>query len=212
MDLSRLYRRAPVGLLGAALALSIAACGGGGSSAKPAAAPPAGSNLTLAAGPVQVEASGTPGTLAAADQAAIIATLRKYVTVATIDPLHGKPVGNLSAVFTAPALASLTGANRDAAVDDGMPKATTTVTVKNPPVALTALSDPNGSINLVGAPLFLITDTKTATGPVHVVRTGEVMLSHDASGWKIASYKLTVDRTGTGLPTPTTSSTEKTAP
>jgi hypothetical protein len=212
MDLSRPWLRAPVALLGLALALLLAACGGGGGDARAATPAPAGSRLNLAAGPVQVAAAGTPGTLSDADRAAIIATLRSYVTAATIDPLHGKPVGNLAKVLTPQALASLTGTNRDAVVDESLPKATTTVTVKNPPVALTALGEPNGSINLVGAPLFLVVQTKASGGPVKVVRTGEVVLSHDAGTWKIASYKLSVERTGAGLPAPSKASTEKTAP
>ncbi len=212
MDFSRLCLRAPVVVVGAALALSLAACSGGGSTAKAKAPAPAGSELTLAAGPVQVQAAGTPGTLSDADRSAIIATLRTYVTAATIDPLHGKPVGDLSKVFTPEALAALTGPNRDAAVDDGMPKATTTVTAKNPPVTLTALSDPTGAIDLVAAPLFLDVHTKASGGPVRVLRTGEVMLQQTGGAWRIASYKLTVDRSGTGFPTPTTSSTEKATP
>src|SRR5664279_3141175 len=199
MDLSRRCLRAPVLLVGAALALSLAACSGGGSAAKAKAPSPSGSKLTLAAGPVQVQAAGTPGTLSDADRNAIITTLRTYVTAATIDPLHGKPVGDLSKVFTPEALAALTGPNRDAAVDDSMPKATGTVTAKNPPVTLTALSEPSGAINLVAAPLFLDVTAKTAGGPVRVVRNGEVLLTHAAGAWKISSYKLAVDRTGAGL-------------
>jgi len=212
MDLSRRCLRAPVLLVGAALALSLAACSGGGSAAKAKAPAPTGSKLTLAAGPVQVQAAGTPGTLSDADRNAIITTLRSYVTAATIDPLDGKPVGDLSKVFTPEALAALTGVNRDAAVDDGLPKATGTVTAKNPPVTLTALSDQTGAIDLVAAPLFLDVHAKASGGQLRVLRTGEVLLQQTAGTWKIASYKLTVDRTGAGLPSPTTSSTAKATP
>jgi hypothetical protein len=210
MEFSRRGLRAPAVLLGTVLALSLAACSGGGSDAKAKAPAPAGSTLTLAAGPVQVQASGTPGTLSDADRAAIITTLRKYVTAATIDPLHGKKVGNLSMVFTPEALAALTGPNRDAAVDDSLPKATGTVTAKNPPVTLTALSEPSGAINLVAAPLLLQVNAKTPAGEVRVVRTGEVLLTHAAGAWKIASYKLAVDRSGAGIAAPTTSSSKAT--
>jgi hypothetical protein len=210
MKSSRPGLRAPIVLLGAALALSLAACSGGGSDTKAKAPAPAGTTLTLAAGPVQVQAAGSPGTLSDADRNAIITTLRTYVTAATIDPLHGKPVGDLSKVFTADALAALTGPNRDAAVDDSMPKASGKVTAKNPPVTLTALSEPSGAINLVAAPLFLQVSAKASRGSVRVLRTGEVLLTHDAGTWKISSYKLSVDRTGAGLPVPTTSSTKAT--
>jgi hypothetical protein len=210
MDFSRRGLRAPTVLLGVAFAFALVACSGGGSDVNAKAPAPAGAKLTLAAGPVQVQAAGTPGTLSDADRDAIIATLRKYVTAATIDPLHGKPVGNLATVFTPEALAALTGPNRDAAVDDSMPKATGTVTATNPPITLTALSEPSGEINLVAAPLLLQVDAKASGGQVRVLRTGEVLLTHDAGTWKIASYKLTVDRTGAGLPAPTTSSTKAT--
>ncbi len=162
---------------------------------------------------MKVAAAGTPGTLSDGDRDAIIETLRSYVTAATIDPLHGKPVGDLAKVFAPQALASLTGVNRDAVVDDGMPKATDNGHGQEPsgrahraqrPERLRSTSSGHRSSSIV--------QTKAPGGPVKVLRTGEVVLSHDAGTWKIASYKLTVDRTGAGLPAPSTASTEKTAP
>ncbi|HEY3722068.1 MAG TPA: hypothetical protein VGN59_01780 [Acidimicrobiia bacterium] len=212
MELSRPGLRAPVAVACAVVALALAACGGGGSDPKAAAPSPAGTKLTLTPGAVQVAAAGNPGTLSDADKTAIMATLRRYIVAATIDPLHGKPVGNLDQVFTPAALAALIGPNRDATVDDGVPKATSTVVAKNPPVPLTALSDPSGAIGLVGASLFLDVNAKASRGPVRILRTGDVVLSHDGGAWKITSYRLSVARTGTGLPEPTTSSTGSTAP
>ena len=212
MDLSRPGLRAPVTVVCAVVALTLAACGGGGSDPKAAASSPAGTKLTLTPGAVQVAASGNAGTLSDADKTAIMTTLRRYVVAATINPLHGKPVGKLDHVFTPAVLTALIGPNRDAVVDDGMPKATRTVVAKNPPVPLTALSDPSGAIGLVGASLFLDVNTKTSRGPVRILRTGDVVLSHDGGAWRITSYKLSVQRTGTGLPEPTTSSTGSTAP
>ena len=211
MDLSRPGLRAPVAVACAVVALALAACGGGGSDPK-AAAPPAGTNLTLTPGAVQVAAAGNPGTLSDADKTAIMTTLRRYIVAATIDPLHGKPVGKLDQVFAPAALAALIGPNRDTVVDDGMPKATSTVVAKNPPVPLTALSDQSGAIGLVGASLFLDVNAKASRGPVRILRTGDVVLSHDGGVWRITSYRLSVARTGTGLPEPTTSSTGSTAP
>jgi hypothetical protein len=213
MDSAPRCLRAPALVLIVLLAIGLAACSGGDDAkAAPKTKAPTGSTLKLTAGDVQVEAAGTPGTLSDADRAAIIERLRTYVIAATIDPLHGKPVGNLSTSFTPDAAAGLTGANRDAVVDEGMPKATTTVKVTTPPVPIVALSDPTGAIDLVGTTLFLDVNTKASGGPVRVLRSGEIVLKRDAGSWKISSYKLSVNRTGAGIPTPTTSSTEKSAP
>jgi hypothetical protein len=192
--------------------VALAACSGGDDAAAKKTPVPAGSTLDLTAGAVQVEAAGPPGTLADADQQAIIETLKQYVVAATIDPLHGKKVGDLSKIFTAEAAASLQGPDRSAAVDEGMPKATAVVKAETPPVGMVALSDTAGVINLVGTTLFLDVNTKTAGGPVRVLRTGELVLKRDADTWKISSYKLSVNRTGSGLPASTPSSTEKSAP
>lgn len=208
MPTNRLPFRALAATLGASLALTLAACGGGGDGSKRVQAP-TGSSLELTAGDVRVEAAGTPGTLADADRAAILDTLRKYVVAATLEPLQGKPVGDLAPVFTAEASASLDGPDGAVATDEGLPKATAKVVAKAPPIGLTALSDQSGAIDLVGATLFLDVDTKASGGPIHVLRTGEIVLRRDAGTWKIASYKLSVNRTGAGVPAGTTSTPEK---
>ncbi len=43
------------------------------------------------------------------------------------------------------------------------------------------------------------------SGPVRVKRTGQLVLSRDAGTWKISSFKLAADRSGSGLGTTTTS-------
>jgi hypothetical protein len=202
-------------LLCVVLGVSLVACSGGGDDKKAVKAPaPAGSTLELTAGPVQVASAGPPATLADADRDAIIATLRKYVVAATIKPLHGKPVGDLAPLFTPEAAAAVAapGPNRATVVDEGMPKATKLVKAVAPAVPLVALSDQTGAINLVGASLVLDVNTKAKGGPVQVQRHGEIVFKRDANTWKISSYKLTVNRTGAGIETPTTSSTEKSAP
>jgi hypothetical protein len=211
MNFARRCLRAPVAAGCVALVIVLGACSGGGGDT-PKAAAPAGTTLKLDAGDVVVDAAGAPGTLAAADQDAIIETLRKYVIAATVDPMHGKKVGNLTAVFTADAAASLSGLNRASVIDDGVPKATSTVKAIAGPVTLTALSDQSGAIDMVGATLFLDVNAKARTGPMRVLRTGELIVKRDAGAWKISSYKLTVDRTGSGFPTPTSSSTGASTP
>jgi hypothetical protein len=215
MNSARRSLRAPIALLCAALAVSLVACSGGGDDKKAVKAPaPAGSTLELAAGPVSVDAAGPPGALADADRDAIIAALRKYVVAATIKPMHGKPVGDLAPLFTPTVAAALAapGPNRATVIDEGMPKATKLVKAVAPAVPLVALSDQTGAINLVGASLVLDVTTQAKGGPVQVQRHGELVFERNANTWKIASYKLTVNRTGAGLETPTTSSTEKSAP
>ena len=209
MPTARPSFRALVATLSAALLVVLAGCGGGGDEEKKATKTSTGASVTLTAGAVKVEAAGTPGTLADADKAAIVETLKKYVTAASVNPLEGKPVGDLTAIFTTAASASLQGPDGAAATDEGLPKATAKVVAKAPPVALTALSDPSGAIDLVGATVYLYVDTKAAGGPIHVLRSGELVLRRDAGAWKIDSYKLSVNRTGAGVTAATTPTTEK---
>jgi hypothetical protein len=201
--------RALTATLGAVLVVVLAACGGGGDEEAKPAKTPTGASIDLTAGNVTVEAAGTPGTLAEADKAAIVDTLKRYVTATSINPLQGKPIGDLAPIFTAGASASLQGPDGAAATDEGLPKATAKVVAKGPPVGLTALSDPSGAIDLVGATVYLYVDTKSAGGPIHVLRSGELVLRRDSGGWKIDSYKLSVDRKGAGVTAATTPTTER---
>jgi hypothetical protein len=204
----RAGRRALTLCVAGLLAVAVAGCGGGGgdADASSAEAPP-GSSLELVAGPVHVESTGNPGVLADSDRKAIVDTIRRYVIAATIDPLHGKPVGDLEPIFTPPAVAALAGLDRVAALDEGIPEATSDVKVTSNPLFLTALSDASGAINLVGSSLYLDAKTETERGPVRVKRSGELVLSRDAGTWKIASFRLSADRTGAGLRGMTTTST-----
>jgi hypothetical protein len=210
MPTARPSFRALAATLSAALLVVLAGCGGGGGDEeKQATKASTGASVTLTAGDVKVEAAGAPGTLADADKAAIVETLKQYVTAVSVNPLEGKPIGDLTPIFTTAASASLKGPDGAAATDEGLPKATAKVVAKAPPVALTALSDPSGAIDLVGATVYLYVDTKAAGGPIHVLRTGELVLRRDAGAWKIDSYKLSVERTGAGVTAATTPTTEK---
>lgn len=207
MSLPRAGRRAPAVVALGLLGVVLAGCSGGGEATAAKTKAPQGSTLELVAGPVRVEATGNPGTLADADRDAIVDTVRRYVIAATIDPLHGKPVGDLEPIFTPPAVAALAGLDRVAALDEGVPKATETVEVTSAPLLLTALSDPSGAINLVGTSLYLDAKTEGAQGPIRVKRSGELVLARDAGTWKIASFTLTADRSGAGLRAAATPST-----
>jgi hypothetical protein len=208
MFLPRARRGAALLLLLGLLPAALVACSGGGDDAPASTAKaPEGSTLDLVAGDVRVEATGNPGVLADSDKTAIVDTVRRYVIAATIDPMHGKPVGDLAPLFTAPAVAALSGLDRVAALDEGIPKATSTVKVTSAPMLLTALSDPTGTINLVGTSLYLDARTTAEDGPVRVKRSGELVLTRDSGTWKIASFQLSADRTGSGLARATTSTT-----
>jgi hypothetical protein len=209
MPTARPSFRALTATLGAALVVVLAACGGGGDDTAKPAKTSTGASVRLTAGNVKVEAAGNPGTLADADKTAIVDTLKKYVIAVSVNPLEGRPVGDLGPIFTAEASASLSGPDGAAATDEGLPKATAKVVAKAPPIALTALSDASGAIDLVGATVYLYVDTKAAGGPIHVLRTGELVLRRDTGAWKIASYKLSVNRTGAGVTAATTPTTEK---
>ena len=207
MQFPRAGRRAPFLVLLGLLVVALLGCSGGGSGDAKSArvASPKGSSLELEAGGVQVESTGAPATLGKADRAAIVNTVRRYVIAATIDPFHGKPVGDLAPLFTLPEVAALNGLDRIAALDEGVPKATGLVKVTSAPMILTALGDSMGGINIVGTSLYIDARATAKDGPVRVKRTGELVLSRDAGTWKIASFKLAADRSGSGLGTTSTS-------
>ena len=218
MDLAPLSRRARtsgrsgrLALVAAGAVLVAASCSGGGgsSTSSKGAADSHGSTVALQPGQVTVAAAGAAGTLSNEERDAIIKTLDQYVNTATMRPLRGKPVGDLTTIFTAEAAPSLTGTNRDALVDEGIDPAISPVKSSALPVPLTALSDPAGAINLVGATLDVTATTTNAAGPVAVHRVGEMVLRRDGDTWKINSYRILVDRNGAGLqgaPTTSTSS------
>ncbi|HEY7437789.1 MAG TPA: hypothetical protein VIC35_00165 [Acidimicrobiia bacterium] len=156
--------------------------------------------LSISPGPVTVAAAGAPGVLSNADRDAIVGTVRTYVTDATIDPLLGKRVGNLSAVFAPAALAGTTGVNAAVLTDAGMPKASK-ITATAQPISITALSDPARAIGLVGAPLNLQVSARTKKGLVQVHRVGELALVREGGSWRIMGFRLAVSRAGADIGT-----------
>lgn len=208
------FLRASLALAAAStLAVAMAACSSGGSKSANTPTTRPGTAVTIAAGRVTVAASGIAGTLSDADRDAVVETVRRYVTAASIDPLQGRPAGDLAGVFTPAATVAANGHDRATVADDGLPKATGKVTATATPLAITALADPAGAIVLVGVTLDLHVRAAAAKGPVDVKRTGELVLAKDGTAWKITSYRLTVDRTGAGLgPQPASTSTIASTP
>jgi hypothetical protein len=190
-------------LAGAAIA---AGCSGD-SGANTAPTPSSDVQLDLTAGPVVVEAAGAPATLADTDRDAIVDVVRQYVTAATLAPLRGRPVGDLAPLFTPAARGGLTGIDRAALVDEGIPEVTGRTRATAFPVGLTALSDRAGAIDLVGASFAFDIAGRARQGPVSVKRSGELVLMRSPEGWLIDSYRVTVERGGAGLGPSTTTAT-----
>ena len=129
---------------------------------------------------------------------------------ATIDPLHGKPVGDLAPLFTAAGVAALDGPDRAAAIDEGLPEGDGHGQGRRPRRSRSPRSsDPTGAIDLVGATLYLDVDTKAAGGRSSVHRTGELVLSRATRApGRSTSYRLVGGphrrRRRTAATTPTT--------
>lgn len=161
-----------------------------GSTAPPATAPPA-----VQFGLSGVDAQGTrpPDD---ATVAAVMGALDRWVAAAVVGPLHsGQPAGDLSGVFTAPALERLADpAVRATLVDEGMPPASTSVTATTATAALASVAGPDEVVALVAAQIDL---KLTATGPdmaVDIGHNGELVLVPEGDGWKIESFLLHTTR------------------
>jgi hypothetical protein len=202
----------------AVIAVVIALVAGGGDSKKSAgspttAAPSTTANLSL--GNVSTESAGPPAQLTPDQAQAVLKVVTDYVHTATIDPLRtAKPAGDLSGLFTAGALAQVTGPDRAVMVDEGLPRVTGDLTVNAKPVDVVGLADQGGAIVLATAALDLdITgDAHVRAGPLHVIRRGSLVLAPDPTGaWKVTSFDVAVARSGAGIdPTTTTASTPTT--
>jgi hypothetical protein len=83
--------------------------------------------------------------------------------------------------------------------DEGVPKATGSITSSSADTAFTALADTSGRIVLVSASVSLNLQNPVSGGTLHVVRTGDLLLAPDGGPWKIAGYDLQVLRQGPGV-------------
>ena len=160
-------------------------------------AAPGGFGETVLAADVQAMAAQAPP-FPDDVKAAVSASLDAYLDQAVVGPLRtGKPAGaGLDGVFTAAALARLTGPGPDRAamLEEGAPLAGK-VRQERANASLTALTGPGGEVVLVTAQLDLAhtVDTKGGAGSVAVVRSGEVVLVPDG-GWRIDAYDLRAAR------------------
>jgi hypothetical protein len=181
-----------------ALAVGLSACSGG--SGKGAKKPSGPATLELKAGTVSVDSAGSPAAIPNSARDQIVTTVNHYVTQGILEPIEtGKPVGDLSPLFTADALARLGGPDRAVLLDEQLPKPTGRVTASASPVDLVGLADAAGTVVFVSARLGVDIGAKSATGPVRVQRLGDLVLAPAAGGWRIFGYDLGVSRTGAGL-------------
>ncbi len=162
---------------------------------------------TIEPGAVLIETAGPSGNLSDVDSDAVIKTIRNYISAATVDPLLTGSAGDLAPLLTAAAGSSLDATDRNALLDEGLPKATGPIQVVVVPIKLTALVDKDGVIDLVGALLEVTVSAETDSGPVQVHRGGDLLLRREGLAWRIESFRLVVGRTGKGVATPTTSGT-----
>ena len=213
---------AVVALVALALALAL---GGTGGDDHPSAqstattAPPPGDHLSVVLGDVSADGVGPPATVSSEQSQQVLALVARYVKEATVAPLRsGMPVtGDLSTVFDPGALATITGADRAIALDEGLPQVTGDLEVTANPVAIVGLGDQGHVVLLTTS--FVVDahgPTRVKGVPLHIVRRADFVLAPDAAGvWKVTSYDMVVTRGGAGLdPTTTTSPpvTTKAAP
>ena len=158
MSLVRAGHRAPLVLLVGFVALAVTACSGGGDTKAVKTAAPEAAPSTCRGRRAASRPPATPRARRPRPATRSVATVRRYVIAATIDPLHGKPVGNLTPLFT-PRGRRPPGPRPRGRARRRCPQGHHLVKVTTAPLLMTALSDPNGAINLVGTSLYL--DAKT---------------------------------------------------
>lgn len=180
--------------------------GSGRSTAGPAAGPAraAPGSLRFTVSGTDVQAVGAPAPGFPPDvQAKVLATLNRYLADAVGGPLRsGRAAGDLAPVFTAPALARVTGPDRPALVDEGLPKAPSLRT-EVATARLRALLGAGNEPQAVSAAVELRVRTG-GSDAVTVARTGSLILVPDGAGWKIDGYDITTARDTADGPSTTT--------
>jgi hypothetical protein len=164
--------------------------------------------ISLTKGEVTADSAGPPVAVPAELADHVVTLVGDYIETATVKPLRsGEPVGDLSGVFSAPALARVNGLDRPAFVDDGIPKVTGDLNVVAQPVAITGLGDQDGHLVALTAAIGIdVTSQKQGkVAPLHITRTGYFVLTPDATGtWTVSAYKIVAGRGGDGIDTTTT--------
>jgi hypothetical protein len=200
---------------GSLLVLAVSATGcSGGSSHRRVAAPPttAAPAIRLAVSGADVAATRGPApAFPAAVQTGVMGTLDKWVEGGVVTALRSGVAGDIGGLFTADVTPRLTGPDRVALVDEGLPRANA-IRPAAQTVALTALTGADGSVELVTARVDLRLDVAAPDGPYTVAHSGELVLAPDAGGWRIAGYDLRAVRQDTSGTTTTTTATTAPVP
>jgi hypothetical protein len=169
----------------------------------PATTTAAAPSVSFTIGTTDLQAIDAPAELSDTTRAGVLKLLDGYLATAVVGPLRsGEPAGDLSGIFTGPALDRANGPDHGALVDDGMPKADS-VRVGVASADLTALIQP-GSLTLLAATIHVAVSGTAGGGPVAVDRTGDLELSLVADAWKVSGYDVRVTRTTAGGATTTT--------
>jgi len=159
--------------------------------------------VKLKTGALKVDAVGFSNDFPVGEQHQVLATLGAYVDNGIIAPLRkGKANdASLAAAFDPAAIARLVGPERATVLDENLPKVEGKITVKTPPVPISALADSDGKIVLVSTDVQFSVKARSAKGAVEINHTGSFVFAPDANGaWKITGWTLSTDRGGPGVP------------
>jgi hypothetical protein len=144
-------------------------------------------------------------------QAGVLETLNKWLAGGVVAPLQAGVAGDIAGLFSAEVAPRLTGPDRVALVDEGLPRATA-ITPLADTVKLTVLTGQDGAVVLVTAKLNLRLAVEALDGPYAVSHSGELVLEPAAGGWRISGYDVRSTHEDTaGVTTTTAASTATTA-
>jgi hypothetical protein len=159
--------------------------------------------VNLRPGALKVDAVGFSNDFPVEAQHQVLATLGAYVDAGIVAPLRkGKANdASLAAAFDPAAIARLVGTERATVLDENLPKVEGKITVKTPPVPISALADGDGKIVLVSTDVRFSVKARSARGAVEINHTGSFVFAPDANGaWRITGWTLSTDRGGPGVP------------
>ncbi len=140
----------------------------------------------------EVAAFNTPPLLPVEARDGAQALLNQYLERAVLAPLESGRTGDLTPLFTAPALERVKGPDRAALVDEGVVGAADVV-LDSATAQLTALVGPGG-VHMMVAGIHVVVRVRVNGAPMVVQRSGELSLVVEGAAWKIASYDVRVDR------------------
>ena len=140
---------------------------------------------------------------------AILATLDHYLADGVVAPLQTGVVGSdLDVIFSESAAARLDGDDREALVDEHLPRLPR-VRAQRANVSLSTLAGPDGQIGVIAAHLDLAIRATGKKDDLDITHVGDFVLVPDAAGWKIDSYNVHTTRDRHPEPTTTTQRKKK---